>query len=164
MRRSSVWGIRLDLIALLIAVIIVSGSITFLVTKTRAGPTSTETITTTVTSTPLLPPLELHKVVFNETGISCGGPMLYADSWAVTLGGITIAQPSNATLPVSGNFDAAQFQSIHTIIFTMPDGRYDYNVTTTGNPPSPQRGSVTVNGSDQVVQLNFPQIPCYGGA
>lgn len=121
--------------------------------------TSTSVVTTTTTS--FLTPSKLERVIFNESTI-CDDQ--YADRWAVTLGDITIVQPSNATFPfsVATNFGPAG-ESISKIIFTVPDGTWNWNVSArTGLGPA--SGTVDVNGSDVIVQLQAqPPGFCGGG-
>jgi YVTN family beta-propeller protein len=103
----------------------------------------------------------LHKVIFNESTI-CNSQ--YADRWAITLGDITIIQPSNATLPFRGatNFSPAG-EAISKIIFTVPDGAYDWNVSV-GTGFGATSGTIDVNGSDVVVQMQAqPPGFCGGG-
>jgi hypothetical protein len=134
------------------------GSRTVTKTVTSASAT-TNLITTTITSTEVSASIPLHMVTFNESG-ECGA---YADTWAVTLGNITIAQPSNATLPISTEEGVAggAYKMISKIIFTVPDGVYQYDVTS-GWSLFPSGGTVDVNGSDVVVQLEGPAVagPC----
>jgi hypothetical protein len=115
--------------------------------------TSTKTITSAATS---MTAIQLHRVTFNET--TCMND--YADEWAVTLGNITISQPANATFPFSGpvSFSPAGM-AISKIVFTMPDGAYDYNVSK-GIAPYVQTGKVNVNGSDVIVQVNDDPLSC----
>lgn len=142
-------------LAIIVAALIIAVGI--LIAFSAYGPGARTTLTTSA-------PLQLHTVVFDETGYGCGSQTLYAESWAVTLDGVTIVQPSNATLPVSGSEASSAFQSIHTITFTLPDGIYDYNVSSSSGPllPSQSRGAVTVNGSDVAINLDFPEGSCYG--
>jgi len=146
--------------AIIIAALVVSASVLFAFSH-GLGParTVTETITTTSTTQPSS--IQLHKVTFNESG-ECGGA--YIDRWAVTLGNVTIRQPSNATLTVSGikgiEVTAAPvYKLISKIIFTVPDGTYQYDVTSLA-PMAPYKGTVSVNGSDVVIQLEGPEISC----
>src|SRR3984885_1962125 len=101
-------GVRLIGAAIIVAALVVSASVLFAssyglggtrtVTKTVISASmTTNLITTTTTSTEAPASIRLHEVAFNESG-ECGA---YASTWAVTLGNITIAQPSNATLPIS---------------------------------------------------------------
>jgi len=157
--------------AIIVAALVVSASALFAassyglggtktVTKTvTSASTTTNLITTTTTSTEAPASILLHEVTFNESG-ECGA---YASTWAVTLGNITIAQPSNATLPIFTEEGAAggAYKMISKIIFTVPDGVYQYDVTS-GWGMFPSGGMVDVNGSDVVVQLEGPVIagPC----
>jgi len=124
---------------------------------TSSGVYGTNTETVTVTTTTSFPSIQLHKVTFNETGESCGyGGIYYLDKWDVTLGNITIGQPSNVTLPLSGNGLASPiYKMISTITFTVPDGSYPFHVSSLISV-APYEGMVDVNGSDVVVQIEGP--------
>jgi hypothetical protein len=153
---------------IIVAALMVSASVLFAsyglvgsrtVTKTvTSASTTTNLITTTTTSTEVPASIPLHMVTFNESG-DCGG--VYANRWAVTMGNITISQPSNMTYPFppfGGESDTAAGAIISKIIFTVPDGTYNY---TTYAPAMlfPFSGTVDVNGSDVVVQLEL-EISC----
>ena len=121
--------------------------------------TRTTTVTETTESTVIPASIPLYKVTFNDTGGSCGG-VFYVSPWSVTIGNITLAQPSNATLPLSGQeSESPAYYSISTIIFTVPNGSYNYNVIS-GGLIRPFSGTVSVNGSDISVQLFV--LNCYG--
>jgi hypothetical protein len=155
---------------IVVAALVVSASVLFAasyglggsrtVTKTiTSASTITNLITTTTTATEVPASIPLHMVTFNESG-ECGA---YADTWAVTLGNITLAQPSNATLPIFTEAGVAggAYKMISKIIFTLPDGVYHYSVTS-GWGLSPSEGIVDVNGFDVVVQIQGPFVagPC----
>jgi hypothetical protein len=131
------------------------------ITTTTTLPAVTSTGTATVTAIQQIAnvgSIPLHKVTFNESG-DCGG--VYADPWAVTMGNITISQPSNMTYPFPPSVDESDTAAaalISKIVFTVPDGTYNY---TTYAPASlfPFSGTVDVNGSDVVVQLQL-EIGC----
>jgi hypothetical protein len=94
----------------------------------------------------------LHKVTFNETGINCGwgNGSSYVSRWYVTLGNVTIVQPSNATVPFPNpNLTIyGDYGMMSKIIFTVPDGSYPYHVSLGLN------GTANVNGSNVVIQVN----------
>lgn len=144
-------------IAIIIAALEVSASIVYAASSHDPG--TARTLTRTVTESAALSSSQLHKVTFNDTGESCGG-ILYVSPWAVAMGNITIAQPSNVTLPLSGvESESGVYNTISKIIFTVPNGSYNYNVTS-GSLLMPYSGTVNVNGADVVVELY--QISCYG--
>jgi|GEM_PF-3434295 len=169
MNQPSKKGIGSTPAAIIVAALVVSASVLFAVSPYGLGArTTTKTVTTTslatslititTTSSAQMSSIQLHKVTFNESG-DCGG--VYADRWAVTLGNITISQPSNTTYPFSssgGESDTAAGASISKIVFTVPDGTYNY---TTYAPADlfPYSGTVNVSGSDVVVQLEL-EIGC----
>lgn len=124
--------------------------------------TSTSFVATTIASPATSAwAVQFHKVIFNESAV-CDNE--YASRWAVTLGTTTISEPANATFPFSR---AVEFTSggeaISKIIFTLPDGTYSWNVSAlTGLVPT--SGTVTVHGSDAVVQIQAqPPGFCAGG-
>jgi len=107
------------------------------------------TRTETTTSTVVASPTQLYKVIFNETGIHCSWSCQpsYISRWYVTLGNITIVQPSNATLPFPdpGLSLYGDHGMISKIIFTVPNGSYRYHGSLGLN------GTVDVNGSDVII-------------
>lgn len=100
----------------------------------------------------------LYDVTFHQSG-ACS-PLVYVAPWSVTLGNETVAEPSNATLPISGGYVAGpEYQSLSTIAFSVPDGVYQYALSPQGAFAQP-KGSVTVNGSDVSVELSGPAVTC----
>jgi PKD repeat protein len=77
-----------------------------------------------------------YSIAFSQSGDCCVG-------WSVTLNGATeSSQPSN----------------IYTIIFNEPNGSYPYTITPpAGFVAQPQSGTVTVNGENVQVNVNFVQ-------
>jgi hypothetical protein len=66
----------------------------------------------------------------------------------------TVAQPSNATLPLSYNGARLTGDSNYsTISFSLPDGTYSYTILPHDPLGSAQSGNVTVEGSNVVVQV-----------
>jgi hypothetical protein len=100
-----------------------------------------------------------YDVTFHQSG-ACS-PLAYVAPWSVTLGNETIAEPSNTTLPIPGGSYVAgpENQNLSTIAFSLPDGVYQYSLSPSGAFPSPV-GSVTVNGSDVIVELEGPLVTC----
>jgi hypothetical protein len=173
-------------LAALVIGLLVGAAATYTLAGTQ-GRTSTSTTTvisastTTITSTEENASIRLHELTFNESG-ECGA---YASTWAVTLttllypnsehppfdnpppyviGNVTITQPSNATLPINtaGGSAGGAYKMISKIVFTVPNGIYQYNVTSSWDF-APSGGVIGVNGSDLVVQLAGPAVsgPCY---
>ena len=114
--------------------------------------------TVTMTATPHNSSSRLYQVMFNQTG-ACSPPF-YLAPWSVTLGNeTTIFGPANATLPLSNShYEAAQqFKAYAVIAFSVPNGTYTYSV----QPEFlAQKGTVTVNGADLVVQVHAPPVTC----
>jgi len=101
----------------------------------------------------------LYDVTFQQLG-DCSPPV-YVVPWSVTLGNVTIAQPSNATLPIKSppsTYGPAN-QSLATIVFSVPDGVYQYTISPPGTFSS-DSGSVTVNGTGVLVMVYGPAIGC----
>jgi hypothetical protein len=133
-------------------------------TRTTTTELSTESLTTTVSTIVTVTTVSqsrLFELRFVQQG-ACSAPQAFLAPWAVTLGNkTTIAEPSNATLPISeSSFEAATlFQNHSTIVFSVPDGVYTYTVyphTFLGQ----QGNSVIVNGSDATVNVGPPEISC----
>jgi hypothetical protein len=121
--------------------------------------TATGTTTTTTTAGAPISSVQLYEVIFNESALC----YTYADEWAVTLGSITQSQPSNMTFPFSGRvgFSSAA-EMISKIVFTVPDGRYNFNVSRSADSV-PANGTVNVSGSNVVVQIRAePLCPISG--
>ncbi len=115
--------------------------------------TSTTTLTVQTGSTPSQ--ARLYKVAFRQMG-ACS-PTLFAGPWSVTLGNQTLAEPSNASLPVQGT--ASPQNPNDTITFSVPDGVYPYTVSP-GVYFQPSSGVVRVDGSDVLVVLQGPVTSC----
>ena len=148
-------GIRKS-IAMIVGALVVSASLLFVVSFNVLG-----VIHKVVTSS-----TPSYKVTFNETGSGCGsygaGPTFkidYVPSWYVTLGNITMVQPSNATLPLPNpeGQNSPNFASISKITFRVPNGSYPYHVSL-GQDGS-YNGTVVVDGSDVAVQIVGPLCP-----
>jgi hypothetical protein len=94
-------------------------------------------VTTPVTAPVTTPVPTSYSIAFSQSGDCCVG-------WSVTLNGATeSSQPSN----------------IYTIIFSEPNGVYPYTITPpTGFVAQPQSGTVTVNGENVQVNVNFAPI------
>jgi hypothetical protein len=142
--------------AIIVAAIVISASVIF-ATFSGLGATKTVTLTETSTATAASSSVTLHEVTFNETGVNCGytGQPSYISRWYVTLGGVTIIQPSNATLPFPdpGLTIYGNYGMISKIVFTVPDGSYSYSGSFGLN------GTANVSGADVVIRVNsYP--PC----
>jgi hypothetical protein len=152
--------------AIIVAALIVSATVFLSLSPYGFGPsrnvtemvTTTATSTTTTTARASMSSIQLYEVIFNESAL-CNS---YADEWAVTLGNITLGQPSNMTFPLSriGSFSPAG-QMISKIVFTVPDGTYDFNVSKSADP-FPANGTVNVSGSNVVVQIEAEPLCAFG--
>jgi len=101
----------------------------------------------------------LYDVTFHQSG-ACS-PLAYVAPWSVTLANQTIAEPSNATLPIPGGPYAGgpQFQNLSTIAFSVPNGLYQYRLSPSGAFAQPT-GSVMVNASDVSIEVSGPVLSC----
>jgi hypothetical protein len=140
------------------------------VVSTETGGSTPITYTTTITdvattdltvTAPTTPPPggRLYDVIFKQSG-ACT-PTVYAAPWSVMLGPWTVAEPPNATLPISTTYGSAtpSYMNDSMIIFAVPNGQYPYNVTmgwSVGNPT----GTVSVEGADVMVLVQGPQVSC----
>ena len=97
----------------------------------------------------------LYDVTFQQSG-DCSPPV-YVVPWSVTLGNVTIAQPSNATLPITTapSPTAQTNQSLSTIVFSVPDGSTNTRISPKGTFSS-DYGSITVDGAGVLVTVNGP--------
>jgi hypothetical protein len=102
---------------------------------------------------------QLYEVTFRQSG-TCSPPA-YVAPWSVTLGNETVAEPSNATLPIqNGTFvTGPQYQNLSTIAFSVPDGVYQYRFAPYG-AFGPNSGSVTVDGADVLIVADGPILSC----
>jgi hypothetical protein len=147
--------------AIIIAALIVSAGVVYAVSPYGVG--ATRTVTSTETSIIAPTSISLYKVTFNESG-ACGG--VYVDKWSITIGNITIGQPSGVALPITKedpSVFSGTFKDISQITFTLPDGSYRYYIS--GGLSAANgllNGTVTVDGSDVVVPVEGPYISCVG--
>ena len=96
-----------------------------------------------------------YAVTFSETGLPNG------TFWWVELGvGWDPASGTASPAWFGGNFNGSNGS---TVGFTVPDGTYSFVVGLAGNPcnnstvyaPTPENGTVTVNGTDVTVRVTF---------
>jgi hypothetical protein len=127
------------------------------ITATMLGEAAVASNGTVTTSSGL--EMRLYDVTFHQSG-ACS-PLAYVAPWSVTLGNETVAEPSNATLPIPGGPYAGgpENQNLSTIVFSVPDGVYQYALSPSGAFALPV-GSVTVNGSDVSVEVEGPLFSC----
>jgi hypothetical protein len=141
------------LATIIVAAVLVSAGL-LVATFNALGSAKTVTVTEPGSTTVASSSVTLHEVTFNETGSDCTAGHVYDSEWYVTLANVTIVQPSNATLPFPNSgvgYYAGKFGMISKIIFTVPDGTYPYHASL-----GALNGTVTVNGSNVVVQVPGP--------
>ena len=95
----------------------------------------------------------VYEVTFQQNPCN---PSDYVSPWAVKLGNETIVKPSNETVSTSGVVSIKSYpnnNTISTIIFSVPDGVYNYAVIPSDGFTSTTSGIVKVNGSDLLVQF-----------
>jgi len=74
--------------------------------------------------------------------------------WGVMNNHLTIAQPPNATLPLSyGATHLTGNSTYSTILYSLPNGTYNYSILPNDPLGTEQSGNVTVDGSKVVVQV-----------
>jgi len=101
----------------------------------------------------------LYEVEFTQQGVC--SPKVWTAPWAVVMDKQTIAQPSNATLPLSENsFKASpSFENYSAIWFSVPNGTYSYAILPQLALPQ-HSGSVTVDGMDTTIEVHGAAISC----
>ncbi len=144
-----------NLVTVVAAVVITAlivGASTFLVVS--SGP---KTITITSNVTPSSG--RLYEVVFKQSG-TCT-PTAYEVPWSVTLGPWTVAEPSNASVPLDtgAGYAGPEFVNESVIVFSVPNGQYPYNVTAVSGFGN-STGVVNVDGADVMVLLEGPFTGC----
>jgi hypothetical protein len=96
---------------------------------------------------------QLYQLEFVQESNCYYGSWLFP--WAVVLDNSTVVvQPSNATLPLTyGGTHLTSNSNYSTIVFSVPNGTYNYAVVP-NDPFNPeQSGNVTVAGSDVQVEV-----------
>jgi len=74
--------------------------------------------------------------------------------WGVVMNHQTVVQPSNATLPLSYNAGRLTDNSTYsTIWLSLPYGTYTYSIVPNSIFGQEQTGNVTIDGSNDVVQV-----------
>jgi len=96
---------------------------------------------------------QLYQLEFVQESNCYYGSWLFP--WAVVLDNSTVVvQPSNATLPLTYSGTHLTYDSNYsTIVFSLPNGTYNYTIVP-NDPFNPeQSGNVTVAGSDVQVEV-----------
>ena len=96
---------------------------------------------------------QLYQLEFVQESNCYYGSWLFP--WAVVLDNTTvIVQPSNATLPLTyGGTHLTSDSNYSTIVFSVPDGTYNYTIVPNDPFNSEQSGNVAVAGSDVQVEV-----------
>ncbi|HZW55839.1 MAG TPA: hypothetical protein VFF30_06075 [Nitrososphaerales archaeon] len=155
-------GAAIGFVPILIIALVFGAYLSLAITSAGASSSTTTStsIATSVSSTSA--PQGYHNLIFNQTGWC--SPQVYLAPWAVSLSnGITIAQPSNATLPLpeKGVYTYSQAYTNYSVItFRVSDGIYNYNVYPKSEFPGQSSGTVIVKGADVTVQLSTIAVPC----
>jgi hypothetical protein len=154
-------------ILLVVGVIAVVSSQTNLLVTTRTDrftTTTTSFVTVTSTSTALCDTSStLHCVVFQQTG-ACSDPEFWGIPWSVTIGGTTEVQPPGTQLPpdngslsgLSGTLN----ENLTVIVFSLPDGTFQFRVSPSADYFTPESGTVDVNGTDVLIQIAYTGTSC----
>jgi hypothetical protein len=156
--------------AVIVAALII-GSVVYLTTSTNSktktltltftttsATSLTTTLTTTVTASCDSSP-SVHCVVFQQLG-ACN-PEFWGVPWSVTIGGTTEVQPPSAQPPgadsgLAGTMDG----NLTVIVFSLPDGVYNFTVRPSNEYFTPSSGVVSVNGADVLVQIAYTGTSC----
>jgi hypothetical protein len=99
----------------------------------------------------------VHCVVFQQLG-ACF-PTFWGVPWSVTIDNMTEVQPFGMPLPLQGSVLFGTSNQNHSVIvFSLPDGSYQYRV----RPDffTPASGTVDVNGTDALVQIAYTGTSC----
>jgi len=109
------------------------------------GTSSQGAVTSTLTS-------HLYQLEFIQESNCPYGSWLIP--WGVVINHQTVAQPPNATLPLSYGATRLTGNSTYsTIWFPLPNGTYSYSILPNNFQGQEQSGNVTIDGSKAVVQV-----------
>jgi len=99
-----------------------------------------------------------YELTFTQSGVC--SPEVWEVPWAVTLNNkTTVAEPANASLPLSnGEFQAFYWENYSIIVFSVANGIYSYSVEPTTSLG--QTGNVTVSNADATVTVHSPPVGC----
>ena len=125
------------------------------VSTTYAPPASSKTATGSSTSSNGT--TQPYRVTFQQEG-ACS-PAVYVAPWSVTLGNTTESEPPNMAVSNGGYSAGPEPPSVYTIVFSVPNGTYQYSVHPQGAFYT-YSGTVTMNGSDVSIMVNGPVISC----
>ena len=103
-------------------------------------------------------PSRLYEVEFTQQGVC--SPKVWTAPWAVVMDKQTIAQPSNAMLPLpeSGSTALSSYENYSVIWFSVRNGTYSYSIL----PQAflQRSGTMTVDGMDTTVVVQAATILC----
>jgi hypothetical protein len=140
-----------------------SGSKTVTVTITTpitftSTVTDNSTITTILNASCSSSP-NLHCVAFQQLG-ACN-PEFWGVPWSVTVDGVTQVQPEGSSVPgPNSGLGGTTNQNLTIIVFSLPDGAYNFSVRPSNGYFTPTSGTVDVNGTDVLVQIAYTGTGC----
>jgi hypothetical protein len=98
-------------------------------------------------------------VVFQQLG-ACSAEF-WGIPWSVTIGVDTEVQPPGTTLPLNNyGLIGTLNKNFTVIIFSLPNGVYPFSVSPSVGFFTPTAGSVTVNGTDALVEIAYTGTSC----
>lgn len=150
--------------AIVIAGVLIAASLFVAMGEVTKTSTSITTITSTTTVTGTVPEscntsTTLHCVVFQQLG-ACT-PEFWGIPWSVTIGNTTEVQPPGTTLPISNySLEGTSNENFSVIVFSLPDGHYSFTVSPSAGFFMPTTGSLTIDGTDVLVQIAYTGTSC----
>ena len=101
----------------------------------------------------------LYQVSFEQVG-ACS-PEFWGIPWSVTIDGVTEVQPPGTQVPISNSTLYGTTNETYTsIVFSLPDGTYNYRVSPSNFFFTPDSGSISVSGSDLTVKIAYTGTSC----
>ena len=102
---------------------------------------------------------QLYQVTFQQVG-ACS-PEFWGIPWSVTIDGVTEVQPPGTQLPISNSTLYGTTNETYTsIVFSLPNGTYNYRVSPSNFFFTPDSGSISVSGSDLTVKIAYTGTSC----
>lgn len=132
----------------LVGVLVTGGIVVMGYGATSKAITLTTTVTSTYTTTQQA--AMLHGLTFQQTCYS-GIPWEVA-LWNDVIGNLTLTNPPNTTV-VPGQAYSHDYSNFTSLVFTVPQGYYDYRVVT---PYGMDYGQATVLLADTTIQVCVP--------
>ncbi len=162
---------RLSLAIIIAGIVVAAAIVASISLTTKASPviststvvsTSVKTLVQTVTSNTTescTDDSSLHCVVFQQLG-ACS-PEFWGIPWSVTIGNMTEVQPPGTPLPLNNyGLDGTLNSNLTVIVFSLPNGHYNFSVSPSAAFFTPTTGSVSVSGSDVLVQIAYTGTSC----